>query len=157
MSAPRIRWVVAATLLGCAAGRPAVTAPAAARATEEARVEGALRGFFAAAEHKDWRALDAMLAPEFEFFSDGLLVLDKTRFLSEMRSDDMDIGKLELSQVRVVLSQDARIAWVKYRALLESSRKGQPYNMQSAETVCFRKDGDEWRMTHNHASIKELK
>ena len=137
-------------------GAALAAAPAPDPAAEEANVRQALDRFFAAAERKDWQTIDGLLAEDFEFYSDGTMMLDRGGFLEAMKDDSMDITSLELNNVQVTLSGDAGMAWVKYQAAMESSIHGEPYNMASAETVVFRKESSGWKMTHNHASVKEL-
>jgi ketosteroid isomerase-like protein len=122
--------------------------------TEKVIVEQTLRSFFDAARKKEWPRIDAMLAPDFHFYSDSALVLDKPGFMTAMMDDSMDIDQLDLKDVSVLLSNQDNVALVTYRAELKSAIKGRPYNMMSVETVVFRKDDQSWRMVHNHASIK---
>jgi len=123
-------------------------------ATEKVVVEQALLSFFDAARKKEWPRIDALLAPDFHFFSDSALVLDKPGFMTAMMDDGMDIDQLDLKDISVMLSSQDNVALVTYRAELKSAIKGRPYNMMSVETVVFRKDDQAWRMVHNHASIK---
>ncbi len=125
-------------------------------AAEEANVKKALESFFHAVEVKDWKLVDEVMAKEFEFYGDDSMVLTRDEFISAMKEDNMKIDKLELKDVKVNLSPDGQMAWVKYSAHLESSMRGAPYNMASVETVAFRKVDGSWRMTHNHASVKKL-
>jgi ketosteroid isomerase-like protein len=123
---------------------------------EGPRVRAALDGFFAAVAGRDWQRVDALVADDFEFYGDNLMVLSRAEFITAMKDDQMNIRTLELSQVQTSVSDDGRLAWVKYHAYLDSDVKGKPYRMNSAETVAFRREGDTWRMTHNHASIREI-
>jgi ketosteroid isomerase-like protein len=123
-------------------------------ATEKVVVEQALLSFFDAARKKEWPRIDALLAPDFHFYSDSALVLDKPGFMTAMMDDSMDIDQLDLKDISVMLSSQDNVALVTYRAELKSAVKGRPYNMMSVETVVFRKDDYAWRMVHNHASIK---
>lgn len=145
--------------VGCSAGTletlPAETANPDLVA-EKANVKQALESFFAAAERKDWQVLDALIAQDFSFYSDGTMTLDRNGFLEAMKDDSMDITSMELNNVSVSLSGDAKMAFVKYQAAMESSIHGEPYNMSSVETVIFRKESSGWKMIHNHASVKEL-
>ncbi len=125
-------------------------------AAEEANVKKTLESFFQAVGAKDWTVIDQVMAKDFEFYGDDFTVLSRDEFISAMKEDNMKIDKLELKDMRVSLSPDGQMAWVKYSAHLESSMRGEPYNMSSAETVAFRKEGDSWKMTHNHASVKKL-
>ena len=147
-------------LAGCSAGpvesAAPVEEPGPDLVAEEANVKEALNSFFTAAEHKDWQTIDGLLAQDFEFYSDGTLVLDRSGFLDAMKDDSMDITSMQLNNVQVMLSGDAEMAFVKYQAAMESSIHGEAYNMASAETVVFRKESSGWKMTHNHASVKEL-
>lgn len=156
-----------AACLGCAirakeSSTPPTPAVAAQRAAvvdgaaEEAGVKKVLDGFFHAVDVKDWNAVENVLASDFEFYSDDYTVLTRDEFIAAMRGDDMKIDKLEISDVKVSLSPDGQMAWAKYRAYLESSIHGEAYNMKSAETVAFRKEGGQWKLTHNHASVKKL-
>ena len=125
-------------------------------AAEEANVKKALDDFFHAVEVKDWKLVDQVMAKDFEFYGDDSMVLTRNEFITAMKEDNMKIDKLELKDVRVSLSPDGQMAWVKYSAHLESSMRGEPYNMASVETVTFRKEDGSWKMTHNHASVKKL-
>ena len=129
---------------------------AAARASEEVNVRKALDAFYHAADVKDWKAIEGILAQDFEFYTDDSLVVSRDEFLKAMKDDDMKIAKLELKNVKISLSQDSQMAWIKYHAFLESQIHGEPYNMMSAETVALRKEGSQWKLTHSHASIKKL-
>lgn len=129
---------------------------AAEQAAEQANVKKALDRFFHAVDVKDWNTVESVLASDFEFYSDDYTVLTRAEFIGAMKEDDMKIDKLELKDVRVSLSPDGQMAWAKYSAHLESSIKGEPYNMKSAETVAFRKEDGQWKLTHNHASVKKL-
>ena len=113
-----------------------------------------LISFFDAARKKEWPRIDALLAPDFHFYSDFALVLDKSGFMTAMMGDSMDIDQLDLKDVAVMVSSQDNVALVTYRVELKSAIKGRPYNMMSVETVVFRKDDQAWRMVHNHASIK---
>lgn len=144
-------------LAGCAADAASVSKASPPDPEAEARsVRRALDDFFTAADRKDWRAIDGLLASDFEFYSDGLMKLDRTQFLDAMREDEMEIAKLELKDVSVLLSEDAAMAFVRYGVDLESSIHGAPYNMRSIETVVYRKEEGRWKMLHNHASIRKL-
>jgi ketosteroid isomerase-like protein len=148
-----VRVVCIPIIIACA-GSDSKTAET-SRQVAAASVRGALDSFFEAAGAKNWESIGAMLAPDFEFYTDDAIVLDRAGFLKAMQEDSMDVQKLQLSDVKVELSPDELLAWVKYRILLQSSIKGKPYNVATAETVVFRKDGGKWQMTHNHASIKK--
>lgn len=129
---------------------------AAARASEEANVKKALDDFYHAVSVKDWKAVEGLLAQDFEFYTDDSTVVGRDEYINAMKGDDMKIAKLELKNVKVNLSPDSQMAWIKYSALLESQVNGAPYNMMSAETVALRKEGAQWKLTHSHASIKNL-
>ncbi len=135
---------------------PAKSQPAADVATQTASVRERLDSFFHAVDVRDWKTVEDVLASDFEFYSDDLMVLSRAEFLQAMREDDMKIDKFELKDVKVTLSPDGQMAWVKYHARMESTMKSGPYNMESAETVAFRKEDGNWKMTHNHASVKKL-
>lgn len=130
--------------------------PAADTAAEQANVKKTLDDFFRAVEVKDWNTVEAVLASDFEFYSDDYTVLTRGEFIAAMKEDDMKIDKLELKDVKVNLSPDGQMALAKYSAHLESQIKGEQYNMKSAETVAFRKEDGRWKLTHNHASVKKL-
>lgn len=129
---------------------------AAARASEEAKVRITLDAFFHAADVKDWNGIEGLLAKDFEFYTDDSLVVSRDEFIKAMKDDDMKIAKFELKNVKISLSQDSQMAWIKYHAFLESQIHGEPYNMMSAETVALRKEGTQWKLTHSHASVKKL-
>ncbi len=129
-----------------------VTAPA----SEEESVRKELDAFFHAVDVKDWTKVEGLLAQDFEFYTDESLVLSRDEFIKAMRDDNMKIEKFELKDVKINLSRDSQMAWIKYHAFLESEIRGEPFNMKSAETVAMRKEGSQWKLTHNHASVKKL-
>ncbi len=155
---------------GCASTakeQPAQAAPAAQSAgaqppaavniaAEEADVKKALEKFFHAVDVRDWKAVDEVMAKDFEFYGDDTTVATRDEFIKAMKDDNMQIYKFELKNVKVSLSPDGQMAWVKYGAYMESSMRDEPYNMASVETVAFRKEDGNWKMTHNHASVKKL-
>lgn len=120
------------------------------------QVKKTLSDFFEAVDHRNWDRVEQLIASDFEFYTDDSTVLNREEFIKAMKDDDMKIAKFELKDLKVSLSQDQNMAWAKYHAYMESSVKGQPYNMTSAETVALRKEGSVWKLTHNHASIKKL-
>lgn len=136
--------------------RPTISDKPADVTTEALHVRKALDTFFHAVDVRDWKTVDEVLSADFEFYGDDSMVLTRAEFINAMREDDMKIDKLELKDVKVSLSPDGQMAWVKYSAHLESSMRGAPYNMASVETVAFRKEDGNWKMTHNHASVKKL-
>lgn len=135
---------------------PAKSQPAADVGAQKAIVKERLDSFFHAVDVRDWKTVEDVLAPDFEFYGDDLMVLSRDEFLKAMRDDNMTIDKFELKDVKVSLSPDGQMAWVKYHARMESRMRSGPYNMESAETVAFRKEDGSWKMTHNHASVKKL-
>jgi len=124
--------------------------------SEHANVRKALDSFFHAVDKRDWKTVEDVLAPDFHFYGDDLMVLDRLQFIDAMRADDMKIDKLDLKDVTINLSPDGQMAWATYRAHLESTMRNSPYNMDSAETVVLRKEQGNWKLTHNHASVKKL-
>jgi ketosteroid isomerase-like protein len=126
-------------------------------AAEERKVKETLEKFFRVTDAKDWQAVEDILAADFEeYYSDELSIYKRDDFVKTMRDDNMVIKKMELKDVKVSVSPDGQMAWVKYQVLLESSLQGKTHNIHSLETVIFRKEGDKWRMTHGQASLKEL-
>ena len=124
---------------------------------ETPQVRKALDDFFVAVGARDWARVEELIADDFEFYGDDLMVLSRAEFIKAMKDDDMKIRQLEVSQVRTIVSDDRRLAWMKYRVYMDSDMRGAPYRMNSVETVAFRREGDRWRMTHNHASVRTLK
>lgn len=139
-------------------GNPANYQSAAANlAAEEIKVRETLDRFFRAADKKDWQAVEEILAPDFEeYYSDDLLIYKRDDFIKTMDGDNMIINKMELKDVKVNVSPDGQMAWVKYQVLLESSLRGKIHNIHSLETAVFKKEGAKWKMVHAQASLKEL-
>lgn len=124
--------------------------------SERVNVRKALDRFFYAVDKKDWKMVEEILAADFQFYGDHLMVLNRSQFIDAMREDDMKIDKFDLKDVTIDLSPDGQMAWARYRAHLESTMRDGPYNMDSAETVVLRKEQGNWKLTHNHASVKKL-
>lgn len=143
-------------LLLSACSSPAEQKAQSQAAEAELSAKRALSDFFAAVDKRDWERVEQLIASDFEFYTDDSTTLNREEFIKAMKEDDMKIAKFELKDLKISLSQDQQMAWAKYHAYMESSVRGQPYNMMSAETVALRREGGYWKLTHNHASIKRL-
>jgi len=116
----------------------------------------AINEFFAAAGARDWPAVEALLADNFKFYSDGALVLDRAGFMLAMKEDDMVIDSLVLSELETVLSDDSSLALVRYSLDLKSSVNGSRHDVRTVETVVLRRatnNPTRWQFVQNHASL----
>jgi ketosteroid isomerase-like protein len=132
----------------------ACSLPAGSAAEPEPEVRAALDAFFREASAKNWPALSALIADDFEFYGDDTVVLGRAEFLKAMQDDSMDIESVQLNDFKVTTARGADLAIAKYRLRLRSTMHGKPYNMTSVETVGFRREATGWRLIHNHASIQ---
>jgi ketosteroid isomerase-like protein len=152
-----VKPIVMLTIAAMFAAYTAHGQPSGRHVQEEGRVRGVLDAFYAAVDRRDWAAVEATLAGDFEFYSDDALVLRRNEFIKAMKDDDMVVTRLELDPIVIEAPAGSSIAWAKYHARVESRIRGKPHNVATVETVVFRKGEDSrWKMIHNHASIKRL-
>lgn len=119
----------------------------------------AIDEFFSAASNHDWQGIEALLAPDFMFYTDNALVLTREEFLMEMKKDAMVIQHMELYDIEYFASVDNSLAFVRYRLTLLGKIRNVSHNVETIESVVLRKgvgDQEPWLFVQNHASLKPL-
>ena len=123
-------------------------------AAERAQVKAVVDRFFADANRRDWDAVGQLLADDFEIFVDEGEHFDKRSYVDVLKKDDLEVTSLKLSDMEVHV--DGAIGWCRYHASVRSTTRGQPNNVETLETLIFRRDHDVWTITHAHVSLKKI-
>jgi ketosteroid isomerase-like protein len=123
---------------------------------ETARVKKILDQFFSKAKKHDWDAVAECMATDFELYTDGASGFNKQAYVKVLKEDDLELSYMELRDMEIRVSSDGQMAWSKYRGLFKSISHNQPSNVETAETLIFKKEGGQWKITRAHVSIKNL-
>ena len=123
---------------------------------ETIRVRKVVDQFFSAAKMRDWDAEAELMATDFELYTDGASGFNKEAYIKVLKEDDIKLAEMELKDMEIRVSGDGQMAWAKYRGLFKFISNNQPNNMESAETLIFKREGDQWKITRAHVSIKPL-
>jgi ketosteroid isomerase-like protein len=125
-------------------------------APENVRVKNVVDDFFAAAKKQDWDAAGNLMSADFELYTDEAQSFDKEAYVRLLKKDDIKTTSMELKDLEIRVSSDAQMAWCKYRGFFEASSHGELSNVETAETLIFKKEGDLWKITRAHASVKPI-
>src|SRR4029450_10427211 len=138
-----------------AAGSTAPDAvPAAAALVEQRAVRAVVDDFFTLAQRRDWDGVSALLADDFEIFTDGAAGFAKAEYSQLLKADDLIVEYMELKDVTLRVSADASMAWVKYRGSFVTTSHGVRQAVDTAETMVFQKEPGGWKIVRAHASIR---
>lgn len=136
-------------------GTPARDIPAIAE-NQTAAVKKVIDQFFNAAKKRDWDAAAEFMAKDFELYTDGASVFNKEAYLKVLKEDDMEVTDIELRDLQINVSSDGQMAWARYRGLFKSKSNNQSSTIETAETLIFKREGEQWKMTRAQASLKPL-
>ena len=123
---------------------------------ETIRVRKVVDEFFSAAKKRDWDAEAELMSTDFELYTDGASGFNKEAYIKVLKEDDIKLAEMELRDMEIRVSGDGQMAWAKYRGLFKFISNNQPSNMESAETLIFKREGAQWKITRAHVSIKPL-
>ena len=126
------------------------------QAAETVRIKKVVDQFFNAAKKRDWDAAGELMSKDFEVFTDGASGFDKQAYIKLLKEDDMELAYMEIRDMEVRVSSDGQMAWCKYRGRFKSTSHNQPSNVETAETLIFNREGEQWKITRGHVSIKSL-
>jgi ketosteroid isomerase-like protein len=126
------------------------------QATEAIRVKSVVDQFFKAAKKRDWDAAGELMSSDFELYADGASVTNKQAYVQLLKEDDLAVEYMELRDMEVRVSSDCQMAWSKYRGLFKTISHNQPSQVETAETLIFKKEGEQWKITRAHVSTKTL-
>ena len=126
------------------------------QAAETIRVRKVLDQFFSEAKKRDWDAVGELMSTDFELYTDGASVFNKQAYVKIFKEDDMQLGYMELRDVEIRVSSDGQMAWAKYRGFFKTSTHNQPGTVETAETLIFKKENQQWKITRAHVSMKPL-
>jgi ketosteroid isomerase-like protein len=125
-------------------------------AAESVKVRKVLDQFFGAAKTRDWDAAANFMATDFELYTDGASAFSKQDYVKVLKEDDMVLASMELRDMEIRVSSDGTMAWCKYRGLFKSISQNHPSDVETAETLIFKREGDQWKITRAHVSLKAL-
>ena len=126
------------------------------QAAETIRVRQVVDQFFSAAKKSDWDAEAELMATDFELYTDGASGFNKQAYLKVLKEDDMKLAHMELRDMEIRVSSDGQMAWAKYRGLFKTTSHNQPSTLETAETLIFKREGEQWKITRAHVSLKPL-
>jgi uncharacterized protein (TIGR02246 family) len=141
----RLVLVLCVAAAGCGAN---------AGTTADSEVRAVIDEFYAAAQRRDWDAAAALLAPEFEILTDGAETFRKEAYVTLLKSDDLVVERMALRDVKVRVSRDRELAWSTFRGSFAMTSHGGRHDVETAETLLFRRAGDRWLIAGAHASVK---
>jgi ketosteroid isomerase-like protein len=137
-------WMLATTAVAPAgAGTPG---------SDEARVRAVVDRYYETAKNKDWPGMAALLADDFRLYADGAEVFDKSAYMALLERESLGVERMELRDLEVRAA--GRTAWCRFRGFFKHSAT---YSVETAETLIFEKRGEDWRIVHSQASVKEVK
>jgi ketosteroid isomerase-like protein len=125
-------------------------------AAETNRVRKVLDQFFSEAKKRDWDAVGELMSTDFELYTDGASAFNKQAYVKIFKEDDMQLAYMELRDVEIRVSSDGQMAWAKYRGFFKTSTHNQPSTVETAETLIFKKEDEQWKITRAHVSMKPL-
>ena len=125
-------------------------------AAETVQVSKVLDQFFNEAKKRDWDAVAQLMSTDFELYTDGASAFNKQAYVRIFKEDDMELVYMELKDKEIRVSSDGQMAWAKYRGFFKTSTHNQPSTLETAETLIFKKENDQWKITRAHVSIKPL-
>lgn len=121
---------------------------------ETARVKKVLDQFFDAAKKRDWDAAAELMSTDFELYTDGASNYSKQEYVKALKADDLDVAHMELRDMEIRVSSDGQMAWTKYRGLFKMISNNKPSNVETAETLIFKREAGQWKITRAHVSSK---
>ena len=126
------------------------------QAAETTQVRKVVDQFFSAAKKRDWDAVAECMAADFELYTDGASGFNKQAYVKVLKDDDMELAYMELRDMEIRVSSDGQMAWGKYRGLFKSTSHNQPSTVETAETLIFKREGEQWKITRAHVSLKPV-
>jgi ketosteroid isomerase-like protein len=126
------------------------------QAAETARVRQVLDQFFSTAKKRDWDAVAQLMSTDFELYTDGASVFNKQAYVKVFKEDDMQLAYMELKDLEIHVSSDGQMAWAKYRGFFKFTSHNQPSTMETAETLIFKKESEQWKIARAHVSLKPM-
>lgn len=121
---------------------------------EAARVKKVLDQFFSTAKNRDWDAAAGLMSTDFELYTDGASNYSKLEYVKALKSDDLEVAHMELRDMEIRVSSDGQMAWTKYRGLFKMISHNKPSNVETAETLIFKREDGQWKITRAHVSSK---
>ena len=126
------------------------------QAAEATRVRNVVDQLFSAARKRDWDAAAETMSADFELYTDGASGFNKQAYVKVLKEDDMQLESMELRDMEIRVSSDGQMGWCKYRGLFKSTIHNQPSTIETAETLIFKREGEQWKIARAHVSLKPL-
>jgi ketosteroid isomerase-like protein len=126
------------------------------QAAETIQVKKVVDQFFSAAKKRDWDAVAEFMSTDFELYTDGASGFNKQAYVKVLKADDLQLVNIELRDMEIRVSSDGQMAWGKYRALFKGISHNQPSTAETAETLIFKRESEQWKITRAHVSLKPL-
>lgn len=126
------------------------------QAAETIRVRKVVDQFFGTVKKRDWDAAAEFMSTDFELYTDGASAFDKQAYVKVLKDDDMELADMELRDLEIRVSTDGQMAWGKYRGLFKTASHNQASTVETAETLIFKREGEQWKITRAHVSLKPL-
>ena len=118
-------------------------------ATEKNAVEGAIKGFYAAAQKNDVAALKSFCTPDFAGFEDGQ-AFDFDGFMAMFQTVEPGTFKPVLDFVRTDCGRDLSHSIVKFDATLVMNKK--PLHLKTYENYILKKIDGKWLICAYHST-----
>src|SRR5688500_19093559 len=83
-------------------------------------VRSVMNQFFESAKRQDWDTVGALMAPEFEIYTDQAESYGKAAYVNLLKADNIQVTRMELRDDRVTVSGDGALAWMTYKGYFES-------------------------------------
>lgn len=97
------------------------------------------------------------LGPEVVVFEQGFINPSRAEFVSSQLQEAADFAtRTERRVIRREAWQDGNIAWVLSSTLTVGIFEGRKLELEGAETMVMRKDGEGWKITHIHWSAHPI-
>ena len=137
-----------------AAGAACAHASGAGRGEREVRQ--VIDRFYEAAQRRDWDTAGALMASDFELFTDGAESFAKEPYVALLKADDLIVESMLLRDVRIDVAGDGTLAWATFRGEFSMSSHGKRHDVQTAETLILSRTAGRWEIVRAHASVKPL-
>ena len=108
--------------------------------------------YFDAFHHKDWAAFGNFLSEDFTYFTDGMTILDKTKFVEFLSNDSWEGKEYKVYDFNIHLSRNSDMAVAAYKTSFTGMDNTKELIVEAIETSVFQKKNGSWKMIHSHTS-----
>ena len=118
---------------------------------EKADIQAVIEKAFEGAENQDWETFRGYSSGDWELFShtgERWTIEDVEKFFKDHISDH----QIELSDIRIQVSGDGKMAWAKHNEHTEYMFDGNPVKEDAIFTQVLEKINSDWIIIHSHRS-----